>query len=78
MTSGGKAISDWFTWTGGEMPVGARQPVEVRRRDTRRTTRRMARAFAWNHQGDNTDIVAYRLLAPALPASEVDAPREPD
>jgi hypothetical protein len=52
----------WIDWLGGECPVADHAPVTVRFRNGKTCDTEMpAKAWAWFHDGDGFDIVAYRL-----------------
>lgn len=51
----------WITWNGGERPVGGDEIVEVRFRDGDVFRDRSLGLF-WAHDGDDEDIIAYRVV----------------
>lgn len=53
---------EWIEWTGGECPVEGHRRVEARLRDGTIETAD-ADLFFWDHIDDDSDIVAYRVLA---------------
>ena len=64
-------MSEWIEHKGGDLPVHPDQVVEVRYRhdeDQTKGTRISwpvpAHRLAWYHDGEDDDIVAYRLVNP--------------
>ncbi|GAB3095899.1 hypothetical protein [Cupriavidus yeoncheonensis] len=55
----------WFSWGGGECPVGLRDVVEVRLRDGNGSHTGKASFFDWTHDHDLADVVAYRVTRKA-------------
>lgn len=55
-------MTDWIEWKGGECPVGEDVLVEVRWDDGITTGPLNAGAWRWRHIGNESDIVAYRLV----------------
>lgn len=54
---------DFIPWNGTGVPVSERDRVEVIFRDGRRGGGRFFHTFeAWEHDGNDDDIVAYRIL----------------
>lgn len=54
----------WIEWGGGECPVSASEMVDVIFwRGGRRSTN-IADCWRWNHNGTDSDIIAYRLHKP--------------
>ena len=56
-------MSDWIEWGGGSCPVDSNAKVEVKFRaiDTLDDYER-AGSVVWHHDGEDDDIIAYRLL----------------
>lgn len=64
---------DWITWGGGERPVNADAMVDAMFRYKKVVATSIADNWRWNHNGTNSDIIAYRLHKPAeqqLPTEE--------
>jgi hypothetical protein len=58
-----KRESDFVAWDGTGVPVSERDRVEVIFRDGRRGGGRFFNTCeAWEHDGNDDDIVAYRIL----------------
>lgn len=57
-----QAQGDWIEWSGGKCPVEGGSKVEVELGDGRKYKRR-ADHFEWHHEGDGTDIIAYRVVS---------------
>lgn len=64
--------SDWIEWTGGECPVAGGSIVEVRYArevDSAKGCRIdwpvAARELAWYYDGEDDDIIAYRVVSAA-------------
>jgi hypothetical protein len=53
---------EWTVWEGGECPVGQGATVELLFRDRRRLNCRVADSLRWNHNCNNGDIIAYRVV----------------
>lgn len=53
--------SDWIEWCGGECPVREDATVEVKLRSGK-SNNRHAHAFSWWHDGEASDIIAYRIV----------------
>lgn len=51
----------WIKWIGGECPVDNRQLVEVKLRDLS-VYKFTADFYLWNHDNNDDDIIAYRLV----------------
>lgn len=61
------AKADWIEWRGGPCPVRAGALVEAKLRGCRDdyvSGPRDAVAFYWHHDGDGSDVVAYRVVKP--------------
>jgi len=58
-------MTNWIEWKGGKCPVPPETVVIPRYRDG--VEGNAAKAFAryWQHEGDDVDIIAYRILAPS-------------
>jgi hypothetical protein len=54
---------DWIDWPGGERPVHGETRVICRLRDGRVLRAARSRNRAWDHEGDGTDTVAYRVVS---------------
>ena len=54
--------NDWITWNGGDCPVDDLNIVEVKYRDLKLCSGEESYKYLWNHDGDNTDIIAYRII----------------
>lgn len=60
--------TEWIEWAGGERPVDRDTLVELRLRspsawdDGDYADGRPARQFFWDHGGDDSDIIAYRIV----------------
>jgi hypothetical protein len=61
----------WIEWKGGECPVEARTPVEIRFRSGTGTVLSRAGQYSWEDDGKSFDIVAYRIVKPAEPSAPV-------
>lgn len=64
---------DWITWGGGERPVKADAMVDAMFRYKKVVATSIADYWRWNHNGTDSDIIAYRLHKPAeqqLPTEE--------
>lgn len=55
-------MGDWIEWNGGAMPVGGDADVEYVLRDGYEDTTDAA-SLDWNQEGNNGDIVKYRVVA---------------
>ncbi|MGY6249717.1 hypothetical protein ACXIUS_19520 [Bosea thiooxidans] len=71
MTAAG---NDWIEWNGGECPVGGVVDVKLRRTHDDAEDFLLcdceARDMRWRHIGNESDIVAYRLVdAPGAPSA---------
>ena len=56
----------WIEWSGGECPVGDGERVQVRFEDGWVSGESFVpTALRWNRSGKDSDIVAYRIFAPA-------------
>ncbi len=53
--------SDWIEWGGGMCPVELDAIVECKLRNDFRHTR-LSRYLFWGHDGDLSDIIAYRIV----------------
>lgn len=74
MIAGGGMIP----WGGGDCPVLADTVVEVTLRSGQRVTAGPAEEFAWYHNGENSDIVSYRVIdSQAHPPVATDAAPAP-
>jgi hypothetical protein len=51
----------WHHWTGGEMPCDGLSVVQIEFSDGKRDTTE-AENFVWRHDGDESDIIRYRML----------------
>jgi hypothetical protein len=67
---GDACISLWVEWTGGWCPIPAGISCEIRLRSGLCYRPQQAEQWAWGRFGNDSDIVAYRLL----PEKEEDAP----
>jgi hypothetical protein len=61
--------NEWIEWAGGAMPVDGNDTVEVRyrappRNDQVAVNEMLASFFNWSHDGENDDIIAYRIVRP--------------
>lgn len=56
----------WIEWDGGECPVNGDTVVEVKYRNPfpGHINNRQGCYFSWSHEGDDGDIIAYRLHQP--------------
>lgn len=56
----------WIEWDGGECPVNGDTVVEVKYRNPfpGHINNRQGCYFSWSHEGDDGDIIAYRLHKP--------------
>lgn len=57
-------MSEWTAWNGGTYnkgPVSEEEVVEVKFRDGSQDIDRV-RYWYWRHDGDSSDIVAYRVV----------------
>ena len=56
-------MSNWITWAGGKMPVPKGTPIWVRHRncEVHKAKAGEGTASRWTHNGDDGDIIAYRL-----------------
>ncbi|WP_129678581.1 hypothetical protein [Klebsiella variicola] len=64
----------WITWGGGERPVNAYAIVDAMFRYKKVVATNIADCWRWNHNGTDSDIIAYRLHKPVeqqLPSEEV-------
>jgi hypothetical protein len=52
----------WTSWAGGDCPVFGSLVVEYRQRNGK-VFEAPAAALVWQHEGDEADIMAYRLAA---------------
>lgn len=60
-------MDNWIEWSGGECPIkddGALHDVMLRRGKVHSNERR-ASFWRWEHEGSDSDIVAYRLGTPS-------------
>ena len=55
-----KSPGEWIEWNGGANPVGEEIVEYVLRSNY--TNKRNADNLMWNHDGDRSDIVRYRVL----------------
>lgn len=54
----------WIEWGGGECPVGAGEMVSVMFRSNEMMVANVVDCCRWNHNGTDSDIIAYRLHKP--------------
>lgn len=54
----------WIEWGGGECPVDASEMVDVIFGHGGRMSTNIADCWRWNHEGTDSDIIAYRLHQP--------------
>lgn len=61
-------VNDWIEWHGGECPVGPSTPIEVRLRSGKVVSTVQPGDLLWSHWlvNDGSNIVAYRVVKPAL------------
>lgn len=59
-----KKDDGWIAWAGGECPVDVRLFVDVMFRYQETAATDMAGCWRWNHNGTDSDIIAYRLHQP--------------
>lgn len=52
----------WIEWGGGRRPVDEEAFVEVKFKDGEYRLALEAWEFDWNHYGNNSDIIAYRVI----------------
>ena len=64
------AADGWIKWHGGECPVSAGTPVEVQFRFGVKTLTAHPHDMDWVCTGTGSDIVAYRIVDPAMPEIE--------
>jgi hypothetical protein len=60
-----KVNDGWIEWRGGNCPVGDDVIVAAKLRDMTghvEEFRCQASAWMWNHQGDGSDIIAYKIV----------------
>lgn len=62
-------MGEWIEWKGGECPVAKNVMVECRYRgppndDQFAIYEMVAGWFNWSHDGENDDIIAYRVVTP--------------
>lgn len=73
---------DWIDWGGGECPVSASEMVDVIFGHGGRMSTNIADCWRWNHSGNDSDIIAYRLHQPQevemIPLDECDGSRAED
>lgn len=62
-------MSEWIEWKGGSQPVSDETQVEVRTRDGS-SAKVLADVWYWDHGGDASDIVAYRVVQEAPKADD--------
>ena len=53
--------SDWIEWVGGQCPVPYNTFVEIAQRN-KKTFKGNADQFYWKDDGDDCDIIAYRIV----------------
>lgn len=60
---------EWINWHGGAMPVNGSDTVEVRYRDSANPSKGtriewavLAWSLNWSHDGEDDDIIAYRVV----------------
>lgn len=61
----------WIEWGGGAMPVSGNETVQVEYRDSPDDAKGIriewpmaASRFNWSHDGEDDDIVRYRIVTP--------------
>lgn len=69
--------NDWIEWSGGDCPVSEDTHVEVRMRSTfikdgvavhrGFKTKRPTEFHHWDDTGEETDIIAYRIIPAMFP-----------
>lgn len=59
-----KKDDGWIAWAGGECPVESCAVVDVMFRDQENSATYHAGVWRWNHNGTDSDIIAYRLHQP--------------
>ena len=52
----------WIEWNGGECPVRPDTKVSIRLRGSYKYTSTPACNWYWGHDGDNADIIAYKVV----------------
>ena len=61
-----KITPDWIKWAGGKCPVDPDTSVEIKYKarclGASCTDADFADIFDWEHLGDTSDIIAYRVL----------------
>ena len=67
----------WIEWGGGECPVSASEMVDVIFGCGGRRSTNIAECWRWNHNGTDSDIIAYRLHHPKEVA-QTEAEQEAD
>ena len=55
-------MSEWIEWTGGNCPVELNKTVEYKCRYLSGVLRATADSLTWDHYGDASDIVRYRVV----------------
>lgn len=62
-------MSEWIEWKGGSQPVPDDKLVEARTRSGA-SAKDLADVWNWRHDGDRSDIVAYRVVKDATKAED--------
>lgn len=52
----------WIEWSGGECPVPRGSETTIRFRDGDETTDTIPHLWNWEHDNDEADIIAYRIV----------------
>lgn len=60
----GTGVDGWIDWAGGDCPVESCAVVDVMFRYLENSATDHAGAWRWNHNGTDSDIIAYRLHQP--------------
>lgn len=60
----GIGVDGWIDWAGGDCPVESCAVVDVMFRYQENSATDHAGAWRWNHNGTDSDIIAYRLHKP--------------
>lgn len=56
------ADDGWIKWEGGECPAAKGACGQARLRDGHETRETILSGWNWDHVGDHSDIIAYRLM----------------
>ena len=67
-------MSEWIEWNGGECPVPGDTRVDIMTRNGDVSSGGLtAKSWFWNHDGDSSDIIAYRIVEQS--PAPTDAPK---